>query len=116
MSFHALKTPVQSAGKMRLPESPARSRVDCRLAVRLLSRRLDVPLDWSARFFLGLHLLRCRSCRRYTHQLRLLRLWLRAPRGFSRADFANALPPAISERLKVRLAAATELSNHLTAK
>jgi hypothetical protein len=37
-----------------------------------ISRRLDAPLSAGARLALFIHLAGCRSCRRYTRQLRFL--------------------------------------------
>ncbi len=47
--------------------------LNCQEASRLASESLDHSLPLGKRFFLRFHLLMCRFCRRYLHQVRFIR-------------------------------------------
>ncbi len=47
--------------------------LNCRDAIRLISRELDGPLPWRRRLLLRMHLFWCGPCRRFLRQVVLLR-------------------------------------------
>ncbi|MEP7183759.1 MAG: zf-HC2 domain-containing protein [Betaproteobacteria bacterium] len=49
----------------------------CRDVTRLLSQGEDRSLSWGERIRLRVHLLVCRACSRFEHQMRVLRLAMR---------------------------------------
>jgi hypothetical protein len=75
----------------------------CREASRAQSEQLDHPLPRSTRIGLWLHLLICKWCRRYGHQVR----FLRQAAHEHEEKFTNAGPQKLSsearERMKQRL-------------
>jgi len=82
--------------------------LSCRHASLLLSRAQDGPLTLSERLAMRMHLLICRSCRRFDRQLSLLRQTLRAFTERSRQGQPpmGPLPPAERERILNKLARA----------
>ena len=63
--------------------------ITCRQTTELVSRSLDRPLRLNQRLRLQLHLLICRSCRRYCKQLNFLK---RAASLFDKRIEANRPP------------------------
>jgi len=78
--------------------------LNCRRASRLLSDARERPLSKLERFGLRIHLLGCRSCGRYRHQLALLDRFVR-PAGDDPAA-APTLPADARGRIERRLAEA----------
>ena len=54
--------------------------LSCKAVTYLVSQALDAPLMWRQRWRMRLHLLFCRLCRRYVHNLRFLDRALRDAR------------------------------------
>lgn len=72
--------------------------LSCRLASQLLSKAQDTQLTLTERAALRLHLLICRSCRRFNRQLILLRQILRVLVARARADHALETPLPAGQR------------------
>ena len=53
-------------------------RITCQQASRLLSQRMEVPLPWSKRLRLRVHLLACDVCTRVERQFEAMRLTLQS--------------------------------------
>ena len=84
--------------------------LSCRLASQLLSKAQDTQLTMTERVALRLHLLICRSCRRFNRQLILLRQILRLLVARTRAGKAleTPLPPAQRRQLLQRIGSAIQ--------
>ena len=61
--------------------------LNCEEASRLLSENQDVYLTWDEQLALRLHLLICRSCRRYNKQLGFIRSLFQAHVNKEDSDF-----------------------------
>jgi hypothetical protein len=70
---------------------------DCKGAVRLQSDALDRPLPFAQRTGLWLHLLICKWCRRYAHQIKFLRQVAQRCEG---GRVPKILPLEARERIK----------------
>ena len=79
--------------------------LSCRLASQLLSKAQDTPLTRTERAALRLHLLICRSCRRFNRQLILLRQILRGlvARTCAGKAVEPPLPPGQRRQLLQRI-------------
>jgi Putative zinc-finger len=79
----------------------------CRDAARLVSESLDRKLTRAEQWAVRLHLLYCIACRRYRHQLFLIKSALRRPPADCCEDEesfrATKLDPEARERIKRRL-------------
>lgn len=77
----------------------------CRGMTQLASRALDHDLDRVERAALQIHLLSCASCRRFSHQIRVITRALRGVAGDR--DVAPtpgpAMPDQVRDRIKRRL-------------
>lgn len=79
--------------------------LSCRHASLLLSRAQDGPLTLSERLAMRMHLLICRSCRRFNRQLSLIRQTLKAFMGPSQSgqSLEDPIPQAERDRILKRL-------------
>lgn len=75
--------------------------LSCREASTLLSKAQDTPLGWPERLAIRMHLLICKSCRRFSHQLSLLRETLRA--FTSRTQKGQSPSPPLSREERDRI-------------
>ena len=67
--------------------------LSCRHMTRLISDGLDRPLSWWERFCLGVHLLGCPPCLRFSRAIR----WLHRRLPAAQADVQ--LPPEARDRI-----------------
>jgi len=72
----------------------------CAENARRISRKMDVPLPLGARLALLIHLAGCRSCRRYSRQIRSLRLVL--VESSQRSDLLEAERLPIERRARIK--------------
>lgn len=75
--------------------------LSCRHASVLLSRAQDGPLTFSERLAMRMHLLICRSCRRFNRQLSLIRQTLKAFMGQSQSGQSPLDPMTQTERDRI---------------
>ena len=87
--------------------------LSCRHASVLLSRAQDGPLTFSERLAVRMHLLICRSCRRFSRQLSLIRQTLKAFMERSQKGEAPVppLPQAERDRILKKLVRALRKKN-----
>ena len=77
--------------------------ISCREFARIVSEEQDRKLPMTVRLKMGLHLLLCRACARYKHQLGILRrlAHIVAP-GFDDDEFGEELKLSEEARREIR--------------
>jgi hypothetical protein len=73
--------------------------LNCRQVTRLVSQSMDAKLSWPSRLGIRLHLLYCVWCRRYAHQLQLLR---KATSNLSAESFSESAQLSTEAKAEMR--------------
>lgn len=77
--------------------------LNCKQTSLLVSQSLDRPLTWRERLAVRIHLLICVYCRRFTQQLKLIRLHMHAWQQQAAESQDIELPLAAKERIGQQL-------------
>lgn len=78
--------------------------LNCKDTSRLIAKSQDRPLSIRERWGLKFHLMMCSSCRRFDHQMALIRLAMHKMRTNPDSSESLALSGGARERIRYRMA------------